>query len=140
MIACPPVEPIANGQVVVSGSRLGESATYKCNEGYVLFDGYTVRRCMENLEWSGNAGICKRKNQDFTCMHGLRVLLSLGACPIPDALVCNDNQTIIFPSAFKYGKIGDSASYRPKQGYTLVGELPVCQPNSTWSTPPKCLS
>ena len=72
-------------------------------------------------------------------MHELRVLLSLGVCPIPDALVCNDDQKI-FPSAFKYGKIGDSASYTPKEGYTLVGELPVCQPDSTWSTPPKCLS
>ena len=68
---CPPVEPIANGRVVVSGSGLSDSATYSCNEGYVLFHGYTVRRCTGDLEWDGYVGICKRKNQSFSCLHDL---------------------------------------------------------------------
>jgi len=25
-------------------------------------------------------------------------------------------------------------------GYALIGDPPVCQPDSTWSTPPSCLS
>ena len=66
-------------------------------------------------------------------------MLSSGACPIPQSLVCNDGQRIL-PSAFKYGKIGESASYLVKDGYALVGTDPVCQPDSTWSAPPKCLS
>jgi len=30
--------------------------------------------------------------------------------------------------------------YRVPNGYTLIGDPPVCQPDSAWSTPPDCLS
>ena len=61
VIACPPIEPLADGQVVVSGSGLGDTATYSCNEGFILSDGFTVRVCKEDHEWTGRAGVCKRK-------------------------------------------------------------------------------
>ena len=67
------------------------------------------------------------------------VLISLGACPILPSLVCNDGQRIL-PSAFKYSRIGESASYSERDGYTLIGENPVCQSDSTWSAPPRCIS
>ena len=62
VITCPPIdaESFANGTVKVSGSGLNSAATYKCNEGFILSDGFTVRICMENSQWSGKAGFCKR--------------------------------------------------------------------------------
>lgn len=62
VITCPPidVEAFTNGMVKVSGSVLDSTATYKCDEGFILSDGFTKRVCMENGQWSGKAGVCKR--------------------------------------------------------------------------------
>ena len=62
VITCPPIdaESFANGTVEVSGSGLNSAATYKCDKGFILLDGFTVRICMENGQWSGKAGFCKR--------------------------------------------------------------------------------
>jgi len=61
-ITCPPIEPIANGMVKVTGRYLGDTATYSCNEGFVMSsNGYTRRVCEFNNEWTGTAGICERK-------------------------------------------------------------------------------
>ena len=59
-ITCPPLKPLANGQVIVSGSGLGDTATYKCDDGFILSGGYNVRVCRDSHEWSGDAGVCKR--------------------------------------------------------------------------------
>ena len=61
VIACPPIEPLADGRVVATGRGLGATATYSCNEGFILSDGFTVRVCMENHEWTGKVGVCTRK-------------------------------------------------------------------------------
>ena len=62
VIACPPIdaEAFANGTMKVSGSVLDSTVTYRCNEGFVLSGGFTKRVCMENGQWSGTAGVCKR--------------------------------------------------------------------------------
>ena len=59
-ITCPPIEPFANGTVAVSGLTIDSTATYKCNKGFILSGGYTVRVCGANHQWSGNTGVCKR--------------------------------------------------------------------------------
>ena len=42
------------------GFGLGAMATYKCNNGFILSDGFTVRVCLENEQWAGKAGVCQR--------------------------------------------------------------------------------
>ena len=44
----------------MSGLRVGSTATYKCDDGFLLV-GTTTRECLSNGQWSGNAPICKRK-------------------------------------------------------------------------------
>lgn len=61
-IICPPIEPIANGKVEVTGLSFGATATYSCNEGFVMSsNGFTIRVCNFDSKWTGNAGVCKRK-------------------------------------------------------------------------------
>ena len=59
-ITCPPLEPIANGRVIVSGSGLGATATYSCDDDFILFSGFSIRVCKDSQTWSGYAGVCKR--------------------------------------------------------------------------------
>ena len=60
-ITCPPLEPIANGRVIMGGSGLGATAKYKCNHGFILSGGgLNIRICKVNQEWSGYVGVCKR--------------------------------------------------------------------------------
>ena len=59
-ITCPDLDPIGNGTLVISGSGLGSTATYSCDDGYILSDGFTVRVCTEHGEWTGRAGFCER--------------------------------------------------------------------------------
>ena len=59
-ITCDESLSIDNGQVVISGSGLGSTATYTCNEGFILSDGFTRRVCQDNNQWSGRAGVCRR--------------------------------------------------------------------------------
>ena len=43
-------------------------------------------------------------------------------------------------AAFKFGIVGEFASYRARDGYGLIGKEPVCQSDSTWTALPKCIS
>ena len=46
-----------NGQIIISGSTFGSTATYECDAGYVLVGG-EERTCQENGQWSGTAPSC----------------------------------------------------------------------------------
>ena len=59
-VDCSSLDDPDNGQVTLSGTTLGSTATYTCNPGFVL-DGTDVRTCMANGEWSGEVPTCNRK-------------------------------------------------------------------------------
>ena len=59
-ITCPEIKSFANGHVTISGSGFGSTATYACNKGFILSNGFTIRVCKENDKWSGYEGVCKR--------------------------------------------------------------------------------
>ena len=46
------------GQVVISGTTFGSTATYSCQKGYILV-GDSTRVCQVNGQWSGDAPTCK---------------------------------------------------------------------------------
>ena len=50
------VSPI-NGQISVSSTTIGSTASYTCSSGYSL-SGATVRTCQANGQWSGTAPVC----------------------------------------------------------------------------------
>ena len=60
-ITCDRLKDPANGDVTLTGIKVGSTATYTCDEGYLLV-GEDTRTCQSDMEWSGEAPICKRKN------------------------------------------------------------------------------
>lgn len=58
--SCGPLDNPANGQVTISGSTIGATATYTCNRGYVL-RGVVSRVCQTTGVWSGVEPICEGK-------------------------------------------------------------------------------
>ena len=56
---CERLPDINNGQVDLSGRTLGSTATYTCNQGFVLV-GSSTRICQSNGQWSGSEPSCGR--------------------------------------------------------------------------------
>ena len=54
------------GQVVLTGTIFGSTATYSCNTGFILV-GEQTRTCQANGKWSGRAATCYRKYETSTC-------------------------------------------------------------------------
>ena len=60
-IDCGELEPPANGAVNVSGTTYNSTATYSCDEGYVLV-GVSTSTCLGSGNWSnGDVVECTRK-------------------------------------------------------------------------------
>ena len=55
---CGSLTPPANGDVIVSGTDVGDTATYSCNGGYKLI-GDSSRTCRPNGRWSGQEPTCQ---------------------------------------------------------------------------------
>ena len=58
VMECADLSPPENGDIMLTGTTVGSTASYKCKEGYVL-DGDGIRTCMNNETWSGNPPLCK---------------------------------------------------------------------------------
>lgn len=62
IVDCGSLEHPENGIVIISGTREGDTATYSCNEGFVLNENSTnLRTCGENGTWSGDEPACTSK-------------------------------------------------------------------------------
>ena len=57
-IECEDLDDPRNGNVILTGTTVGSTATYVCDDGFVLI-GNQLRRCMSNGLWSGEEPICK---------------------------------------------------------------------------------
>lgn len=51
------IDPL-NGIVEVTGTSAGDTATYRCNNGFVLF-GKGIRECHDDGTWNGKAPECR---------------------------------------------------------------------------------
>ena len=60
VVDCGPLDDPENGDVSVSGTRVGSSAFYYCFTGYRLI-GSSFRTCLSSGNWSGSAPICQGK-------------------------------------------------------------------------------
>ena len=59
-IQCPALSDPENGAVRITGTGVGDTATYTCISGYELSCSDT-RLCGSNGEWSGSAPTCEGK-------------------------------------------------------------------------------
>jgi len=51
-----------NGRVELTGTTFGSTATYSCQNGFILV-GSSTRTCQINGLWSGRAPVCSGKDQ-----------------------------------------------------------------------------
>ena len=58
---CGNLDSPRNGRVFLTGNAVGSTATYRCNDGFVLTNGDRIRECGANGRWSGTAPSCVRK-------------------------------------------------------------------------------
>lgn len=61
---CPNLRSPVNGEVSLSGITLGSTATYTCNEGFIL-SGNRIRSCLTTAIWSGEDPTCIGKSHDI---------------------------------------------------------------------------
>lgn len=59
---CPDLQSPNYGSVRVSGATPGSRADYKCDSGFKL-EGLAWRKCQDNGEWTGEAPVCKCKDE-----------------------------------------------------------------------------
>ncbi len=57
VVNCPRINDPRNGDVRVSGLRVGSKATYSCDRGHKL-RGNQIRKCQSNGQWSGSDPSC----------------------------------------------------------------------------------
>ena len=149
-IQCPNLRNPSNGQVTLSGNRLGSVATYSCNSGFSL-EGVSRRTCQMDGRWSDSEPSCvgefsqRRRKGVRECVNGSR------KC----AFVCNyvsKRSTITCSSLLlviaceslqdpQNGRVtirgagpGSVAAYTCNPGFRLVGSQERrCQSDGTFS-------
>ena len=67
---CERLPGISNGRVDLSGRTVGSTATYTCNQGFVLV-GSSTRICQSNGQWSGSEPSCGRSRYNKLFMIGV---------------------------------------------------------------------
>ena len=145
----PPPQPDVNGQVQYTGTLLGDTARYTCNEGYEL-EGEVdevIIECLNTGDWSGPAPACNRKwtviskkNISKTIIINVLFIVSVTSlavdCGAPPA--ADDNGDVaVDETTFR-----KTAIYTCDYGYLLRGgsQQIYCQADETWSgTPPDCV-
>ena len=58
IVECDALSDPVNGTVRVTGTGVGDTATYTCDEGYGL-SGNRIRTCQSTGEWSGSPPTCE---------------------------------------------------------------------------------
>ncbi|CAG5134438.1 unnamed protein product, partial [Candidula unifasciata] len=99
---------IKHGEVLISGTTFGSSATYKCNEGFVMEGSNTVF-CDADGAWNSSAPICK-----------------IVDCKPPPKIT----QGIILFTSTTYLSV---ATYQCNKGYRLAGAAAItCGASGDW--------
>eukprot|EP00731_Ephydatia_muelleri_P030228 Em0021g751a len=165
-ITCSILPAPANGAVVLSGNNFRDTATYSCNNGYVLY-GKGIRDCGMDGQWGGKAAECKvidcgplkaPANGDikvagttfgftaqYNCNNGFVLNgFSSRVCQVTgkwlgDDPLCTSQQCSKLPAPDNGAVViaNDVATYSCNAGFTLVGvSTRQCQSGGVWSDTP----
>ena len=135
-VRCRRLNNPSDGSVSLSGTTVGSTATYSCNDGFRL-QGGSRRRCQNNGEWSGRAPTCQRK------LHVTNPCASIQFCSF--SIIAVRCRRLNNPSdgsvSISGTTVGSTATYTCNDGFSLQGESKRrCQTNGQWSgRAPTCL-
>ena len=58
-LVCGQLDSPTNGAIIIAGdTRVGSTATYTCDEGFILTGGSETRVCTEDQTWTGTMPTC----------------------------------------------------------------------------------
>ena len=143
VVDCSTLNDPANGQVSITGTTFGETATYSCNTGYNLV-GDNTRTCQATGVWSGNEPTCQCmflfklsilyvQEVNYMCMH----------IPFSTAVNCGNLTNPANGQVSTTGTtFGQTVTYSCNTGYNLMGDSTrTCQADGMWSgSAPTCQS
>ena len=66
IVTCSTLPNPENGQVLLSGTNVGDTATYSCLVGFNIV-GVDVRYCRSDGTWTGNEPRCRRMKHLYLC-------------------------------------------------------------------------
>lgn len=108
---CDTPSNIDGGVVTITGNKAGDTASYQCNDGYLLI-GKSVLKCEFGGKWSGKIPSC----QYVDCG--------------PPAVVLNGKANLINQTTY----LGSMIEYACKEDYWLDGEkIQTCTKEGKWS-------
>eukprot|EP00731_Ephydatia_muelleri_P030223 Em0021g746a len=119
VITCPrdaTTSPL-NGQVILSGNNLGDTATYSCATGFVLSGGNSIRTCAVTGVWSGVQPTCQALCPSLTTPNDGVLVISNGRQPGSQAT---------FSCNFRFKLVGTAT--RICQNGVWSGSDTTCQP------------
>ncbi|XP_064382161.1 sushi, von Willebrand factor type A, EGF and pentraxin domain-containing protein 1-like [Halichondria panicea] len=167
IIFCPKLSAPSYGRVSVTGLEVGSSATYECNDGFLLV-GTITRYCLPTGEWSGEASTCRTvrcpklsapsygsvtvsglevgSTATYECDDGFLLIGSSsrycqqygdwsGEAPICNPVRCPKLSAPSYGSVSVSGlQVGSTATYQCDDGFLLVGSSSrYCQQYGDWS-------
>ena len=135
---CGDLSDPSNGQVTLTGTTFGSTATYECNTGFTLM-GNMERTCQDDGNWSENEPTCVGRSCCPVLYFYSWYLEPTN--PLSPAIDCGDldepsnGQVTLTGTTF-----GSMATYECDSGFTLVGnQVRTCQDDGNWSgTEPVC--
>ena len=114
-----------NGAVTITGTGVGDTATYTCNSGYEI-SGSDTRVCGPDGEWSGSAPTCEGKynsaNKLCLIKQDNRWYSQLQLSPLSHSQGCN--KVVKIPQLYIQQWIEFNMS--------LVNPLPLLRPFNTY--------
>ena len=74
-VSCSPLSNSENGVVELTGTAVGDTATYSCNQGFILF-GKGIRTCRADGAWNGKSPECRGEGwMQLNIFAGASILL-----------------------------------------------------------------
>ncbi|CAI8054234.1 CUB and sushi domain-containing protein 1, partial [Geodia barretti] len=111
VVVCTTLGNPSNGMVSLTGTSIGNTATYTCYDGYELV-GVQVLNCQSNGMWDNSPPICRP------------LCPNLGNLANGEVSLSGNSE-------------GDRATYACNEGYELVGTPVInCEDGGTWDDPP----
>ena len=130
VVDCGSLASPANGQVSLTTTTFGSTATYECDAGYVLVGGEETRTCQENGQWSGTAPTCNSKSS--VCFSGKSSIVDACILTVVDcgSLASPTNGQVSLTTT----TFGSTATYECDTGFNLIGDMErTCQENGQWT-------
>ena len=75
-VQCDALSDPANGAVSVTGTGVGDTATYSCNDGYEL-NGSGTQTCQSNGDWSELPPTCESEYMPMNLIWIMNILRTL---------------------------------------------------------------